>query len=120
MNEIQVDALNKAIEAAIYHGGDAGGAYFSAENELRRALQGFVDVMGLQGYKVSSGADEMRLIKVGEKFPCIAFESTGRCFYGENHEIDDRVMSCQSCDWKLQKKKEKPKRTKTSQITLDI
>lgn len=45
--EIIVDALNKVIEEAISHGGDAGGAYYSNDIGLFAAMTQFALIFGL-------------------------------------------------------------------------
>ena len=46
MNDKQIKALNKVIEAAIEHGGDYGGAYYCYPDELAEAMDALVASLG--------------------------------------------------------------------------
>lgn len=50
--KVLVAHLNKIIEEAIYHGGDAGGPYCSNEEDLVEAMNRFRVWMGLSDYIV--------------------------------------------------------------------
>ena len=43
----EVDALNRLIEEAIYHGGDSGGPYLCNKDDLEKAIKNYLDVTGL-------------------------------------------------------------------------
>ena len=49
MNDKQIKALNKVIEAAVEHGGDPGGAYCCYPDELAEAMNNLVSSLG-NGY----------------------------------------------------------------------
>ena len=50
MNDKQIKALNKVIEAAVEHGGDPGGAYFCYPDELAEAMNNLVSSLGNDYY----------------------------------------------------------------------
>lgn len=43
-----VDALNKLIDEAILHGGDAGGAYLTNREGLEKAIDNYLEVTGIK------------------------------------------------------------------------
>ena len=53
MNDKQIKALNKVIEAAVEHGGDPGGAYYCYPDELAEAMNKLVSSLGNDYYTVS-------------------------------------------------------------------
>ena len=50
MTNEQLGLLNKAIEAAIEHGGDYGGAYYCYPDELAEAMNNLVSSLGNDYY----------------------------------------------------------------------
>ena len=50
MNDKQIKALNKVIEAAVEHGGDPGGAYYCYPDELAEAMNNLVSSLGNDYY----------------------------------------------------------------------
>ena len=50
MTNEQLELLNKAIEAAIQHGGDYGGAYYCYPDELAEAMDTLVASLGNDYY----------------------------------------------------------------------
>ena len=50
MNDKQIKALNKVIEAAVEHGGDPGGAYCCYPDELAEAMNNLVSSLGNDYY----------------------------------------------------------------------
>lgn len=44
----QLDALNKLIDEAILHGGDGGGAYLTNREGLEKAIDNYLDAMGIK------------------------------------------------------------------------
>ena len=50
MTNEQLGLLNKAIEAAIEHGGDYGGAYYCCPDELAEAMDSLVTSLGNDYY----------------------------------------------------------------------
>ena len=50
MNDKQIKALNKVIEAVAEHGGDPGGAYYCYPDELAEAMNKLVSSLGNDYY----------------------------------------------------------------------
>lgn len=45
---IQIDALNKLISESILHGGDGGGAYLTNREGLEKAIDDYLDTIGMK------------------------------------------------------------------------
>ena len=45
---IQIDALNKLISESILHGGDAGGPYLVNREGLEKAIEDYLDIIGMK------------------------------------------------------------------------
>lgn len=47
LDKKEIDLINNIIRQAVYHGGDAGGAYFSNETKLIKAISQWLSYKGI-------------------------------------------------------------------------
>ena len=61
----EIEALNRIIDAAIDHGGDPGGPYFSDEETLTKSIMRYMTIRRLDGMYIVSGGNRPKIIKKG-------------------------------------------------------
>lgn len=67
--DILIEKINDLIEVAIYHGGDPGGPYGSAREELIFKMQQLRTWLSLDGYKIAEDSSGIfyRFVKVAKE-----------------------------------------------------
>lgn len=61
----EVICVNELVDAAVNHGGDIGGAYYSDLEEVQRALENWINVRGLSSkFALMNDEEEHPVLKI--------------------------------------------------------